>query len=298
MSITFPIFICFFLLISFFDPAVLSKLKNYIPFFLGSIMFGMGMTLEISEIKKIFLNPKWILTGLTLQFSVMPLIAFVLAYFFNLSNELFLGLIIVGSCPGGTASNVIAFLAKANIPLSITLTLVSTFLSVIITPFWIFLLSNETININISNLISSTFWIIVFPLLDGLILRNILKNRIKKIIIYFPKLSEFFIALIIGIIFSLNHNLISQISFLLILVIVLHNLIGFLVGYFTSTLFNFPINVRKTIAIEVGMQNSGLGMTLAILHFSKLSALPSAIFSLWHNLAGIFLIFFWSKKNK
>ena len=297
MSFSFPFFIVFFLLISFFQPGFLSELKNYIPIFLGLIMFGMGMTIDFKDIKKIFLNPKWLFTGLFLQFTVMPILAFFLSLSFNLSKELFLGIIILGSCPGGTASNVITYLAKANLPLSISMTLVSTFLSVLLTPFWIYFLAEESIKIDVKKLMFTTFWIIVFPLLDGLLLRRFFKKKIESFLKYFPKLSEFFIALIIGVIFSLNNKLFATISFALLSVIFLHNILGLFIGFFVSSILKFPDDVKKTIAIEVGMQNSGLGMTLSILHFSKLVALPSAIFSLWHNLSAILLVIFWSKKK-
>ena len=298
MSLSFPFFISLFLLIAFFEPYLLSDLKDLIPFFLGLIMFGMGMTLDFKDIKKVFLNPKWIATGLLLQYTVMPITAFILAFFFKIGNELLLGLVILGSCPGGTASNVISYLAKANLSLSISLTLISTLLSIFLTPFWIYILAEESININILNLMKSTFWIIIFPLVDGIILRKILKNRISSFIKYFPKVSEFFIAIIIGIVFSLSHDSFDKISFVLLIVIMLHNIIGLSIGYFVSLALGFPLEVRKAIAIEIGMQNSGLGMTLSILHFNKIVALPAAIFSLWHNLSSLLLIMFWSKKKK
>ena len=298
MRFSFSFFILISLLYSYFDPELLKALKSYIPILLGLVMFGMGMTIEFNKIKEIVLNPKWLFTGLILQFSVMPFLAFILSKSFNLSNELLIGFVILGSCPGGTASNVIAYLSKANLPLSISLTLFSTFFSILITPFWIYYYANEMIEIQTLSLIKTTFWIVVFPVLDGLILRRLLKSKIDPILKFFPKLSEIFIALIIGIIFSLSSDLFDKITTTFIIVIILHNFLGLVIGYFTASFFKFPIDVRKTIAIEVGMQNSGLGMTLSLIHFGKVVALPSAIFSLWHNLSAIFLISFWSKKKK
>ena len=260
-------------------------------------MFGMGMTIEFKDIKKIFLNPKWLCVGLFLQFTVMPILAFFLSLSFNLSKELFLGLIVLGSCPGGTASNVITYLAKANLPLSISMTLVSTFFSVLLTPFWIYFLADESIKIDVRDLMVTTFWIVVFPLLDGLILRRFFKKKVEIFLKYFPKLSELFIALIIGVIFSLNNELFETISFTLLSAIFLHNIFGLFIGFSVASILKFPDDVKKTIAIEVGMQNSGLGMTLSIIHFSKFVALPSAIFSLWHNLSAIILVMSWSKKK-
>ncbi len=296
MNFSFPFFISFFLLISFFQPDFLAELKNYIPIFLGLIMFGMGMTIKSRDIKRVLINPRWLFVGLFLQFTIMPILAFLLSSSFNLGKELFLGLIILGSCPGGTASNVIAYLAKANLPLSISMTLISTLLSVFVTPIWIYFLADESIQIDVWNLIVTTFWVVIFPILDGFLLRRFLKKKIKKILKFFPRISEIFIALIIGIIFSLNNEIFDKISNALLIVIFLHNLLGLFIGYFVSSILKFPDEVKKTIAIEVGMQNSGLGMTLSIIHFNKLVALPSAIFSLWHNLSAIILVLLWSKK--
>ena len=298
MNLSFPFFITFFLLIAFFAPDFLSSLKSLIPILLGLVMFGMGMTIEFKDIKKVIDNPKWLIVGTILQLTLMPLLAYLLVTFFELPNELFLGFIVLGSCPGGTASNVFCYLANANLPLSITLTITSTVLATILTPLWIFILAKQTIQVNFWSLVQSTFWIVLFPLLDGFIIRKILKSKINNMLRFFPKFSEFSIALIIGIIFSINSKSLDEISLVLLIVIVLHNFLGFLLGFIVCSLLNFPQDVKKSITIEVGMQNSGLGMALSLLHFSKIVALPSVIFSLWHNVSAMILINIWKIKNK
>jgi len=296
MSFTFPIFIVTALFISLLEPSLLSGLKSYIPFFLGLVMFGMGLTITFDQIKQVFFNPKWVITGLLLQFTIMPITAFFLAKLFGFSEELLIGFVVLGCCPGGTASNVIAYLSKAHLPLSISLTIASTFLSVFLTPLLVFTLIKEIIDINILTLIKSTFWIVIFPLIDGIIIRRIFMKKVDLLISFFPKFSELMVATIIGIIFSVSSELFKEITMTFLLAIVLHNLIGLLLGYYISQYFKFPNDVKKTISIEVGMQNSGLGIALTLIHFGKLASLPSAIFSLWHNLAGLFLIFLWKKK--
>ncbi len=296
MSFTFPIFIVTALFISLLEPSLLSGLKSYIPFFLGLVMFGMGLTITFDQIKQVFFNPKWVITGLLLQFTIMPITAFFLAKLFGFSEELLIGFVVLGCCPGGTASNVIAYLSKAHLPLSISLTIASTFLSVFLTPLLVFTLIKEIIDINILTLIKSTFWIVIFPLIDGIIIRRIFMKKVDLLISFFPKFSELMVATIIGIIFSVSSELFKEITMTFLLAIVLHNLIGLLLGYYISQYFKFPNDVKKTISIEVGMQNSGLGIALTLIHFGKLTSLPSAIFSLWHNLAGLFLIFLWKKK--
>ena len=259
-------------------------------------MFGMGLTITFNQIKQVFFNPKWMITGLVLQFTIMPTASFFLAKLFGFSEELLIGFVVLGCCPGGTASNVIAYLSKAHLPLSISLTIASTFLSVFLTPLLVFVLIKEIIDFNILALIKSTFWIVIFPLIDGIIIRRIFTKKVGVLIKFFPKFSELMIALIIGIIFSVSSDLFKEITITFLLAIIIHNLIGLLLGYYISQYFKFPNDVKKTISIEVGMQNSGLGIALTLIHFGKLASLPSAIFSLWHNLAGLFLIFLWKKK--
>ena len=294
-KLSFILFIIFFLIFGFFLPNYLLIFKDSIPFLLGLVMFGMGMTLNFNQVKKVLLKPYLILIAVCLQFTVMPLAAYLLIKIFSIPSELALGIIVLGSCPGGTASNLIAFLCKADVALSILCTLTSTIVSVIVTPFLILFLANENINVEVSKLIKSTFFIVFFPVLFGIFLSPILKNKTFTNI-YLPKISEFLIAFIIGIIFSLNFDNIQNVSYLLLVTIILHNLIGLSVGYFVTSLMHISKAEKKTIAIEVGMQNSGLGMTLSIVHFGKMVALPSAIFSLWHNISSVVLVYLWKKK--
>jgi len=271
-------------------------LKSYIPLFLGIVMFGMGMTINLSDIKRVFNKPIWFLTATSMQFTIMPILAVLIIKLFNIEFELVLGFIILGSCPGGTASNVITYLCKGNVALSITCTIISTFLSVLLTPFLIFILANKSIQIDFLKIMQSTFLIIFLPTISGLIIKNFIFKKVTNFLLFFPKLSEIFIALIIGIIFSLNTDNLFLVSYGLIFGVILHNLIGLLLAYYISSKLKYPKDIRKTIAIEVGMQNSGLGMTLALLHFTKISSLPSAIFSLWHNISAICLVYLWKKK--
>ncbi len=293
----FLIVILLFSLVGFFFPSSLTGLKSSIPFLLGIIMLGMGMTIDFSDLWSLRRQPKWIFLGIVLQFVLMPLLAYGIGKILQLSDELLLGLIIVGACPGGTASNVMVYLAKAHVPLSITMTLISTLLAPILTPFWIYYLAGESIDISFLSLMQTTFWIVIFPLMDGLILRRLLKKKIEPVVAIFPSISIIAISLIIGCVVGLNHETLKSFPVVIILAVILHNLAGFISGYGISRLLNFPKDVCKTIAFEVGMQNSGLGVSLAIVHFTKLIALPSVIFSVWHNIAGVLTVKFWRIKN-
>ena len=291
---SFLAFIFLFLIVGVFFPSTLLLFKNYIPVFLGLVMFLMGMTLELTDFKKILKKPSLFFFVTFLQFTIMPVAALVLVKTFNIPPELSLGVIILGCCPGGTASNLITYLCNGNVALSIVCTFFSTIVSVFLTPILIFLLSNKNIDINVISLIKSSFFIVFLPVFFGLIFKIFVPmNKFLKLL---PKISEFFIAFIIGIIFSLNLNLLNQLSYSLFFCIVLHNLIGLSMGFLIGGILGLSLREKKTISIEVGMQNSGLGMALSILHFSKIVALPSAIFSLWHNISAVGLVYCWKKK--
>lgn len=294
---SFLIFIFISLILSFKFPNFFSDFQLFIPFLLGFVMFGMGMTIETENLKNTFKKPKPLIIGVILQYTLMPFLAFFLARYFSLEEELVLGFIILGSCPGGTASNIIAYLMNADVTLSISLTILSTALSCIFTPILIFFYAKTLIDIDIEQLINSTFWIIVFPLIDGIIVRKIFKRKVKYFIKFLPKFAEFVVAFIIGIIFSLNLENLDKVNVNFCFVIVLHNILGFSMAYFIAKAFLLDKAKQKTLAIEVGMQNSGLGVTLSIIHFNKIVALPSAIFSLWHNISAIILINFWRDKK-
>ena len=298
MKISFLFFIVFFLILGGNFQSFFSSLKEYIPILLGLVMFGMGLTIDIKDIKKIWNKPIFILVGLILQFSIMPFLAFFLATFFGLKEQFILGFIILGSCPGGTASNVITYLAGGNVLLSVSMTIFSTLLACFLTPILIYFYGKSFVEIDTLSLVKSTFWIVIFPILDGIVIRKFIdKNKIKTFIKYIPKFVEFVIALIIAIIFALNYDNILKLNANFLAVIILHNISGFLIAYLISGKLFFPKDVQKTVAIEVSMQNSGLGVALSLLHFEKLVALPSAFFSLWHNLSAIFLINYWNYKK-
>ena len=292
---SFVLFILFFLLLSFYNPDLLSSIKSLIPILLGIVMLGMGLTIKWFDIKEVISKPIWITVSVTLQFVVMPITAFLLTKIFGLNSEIALGIIILGCCPGGTASNVITYLCNGNVALSVMSTLTSTLLSIIFTPLLISFIANENIQINTLELIKSVFLIVFFPVTAGLLINFFFKN-LENFIRFLPKFSELIIALIIGIIISLNSENIMNIQNNLIFCIIMHNIIGLVIGYFCASLLSLPKNVKKTISIEVGMQNSGLGMALALIHFTKVVALPSAIFSLWHNISAVGLVYFWKKK--
>ena len=205
-------------------------------------------------------------------------------------------MVLVGACPGGTASNVMAYISKANLALSVTLTLCSTLLAPIITPAIVYLLLSHQVEISFLGMMKSVFWIVIFPLFDGLVLRHFLYKYVKIYLTYFPSISIINIALIIGCVVALNQQLLLAFPITIILVVILHNSLGMGIGYSVARLFKASKENARTLAFEVGMQNSGLGVTLATQFFTAASALPGAIFSIVHNISGVSLANWWRKK--
>jgi len=259
-------------------------------------MFSMGLTLSVNDFKRALSMPRLIISGLVLQYTVMPLTALFLAKAFHLSPELTIGLILVGTTPGGTASNVITYLAKGNVALSISLTSFSTILAVVLTPAITLFIADTSIDVPAEKMLVSILYIVIFPVALGLTLKHFYNHRISTVENYLPVIAVCAIVIIIAIITALNAKQFAQLSSGLLAAVILHNIIGISIGYGVAKLLGYSIKERRTLAIEVGMQNSGLAVALAIKHFSATAALPGAIFSIWHNISGSALAYFWSKK--
>ena len=283
--------------VALWQPTGFVWMKPHIPKLLGVIMFGMGVSLTFSDFKKLKTDKHLLLLGVLMQFIVMPLLAVLLSFTFGLSEEIFIGMVLVGACPGGTASNVMAYLSKANLVLSVTLTLLSTLLAPLVTPAIVYLLLSQEVEISFFSMMKSVFWIVIFPLFDGLVLRHFLYKYVKKYLSYFPSVSIISIALIIGTVVALNRDLIMTFPILILFAVILHNTLGMGIGYSVARLFKASKENARTLAFEVGMQNSGLGVSLATQFFTAASALPGAIFSIVHNISGVILSSRWGKEE-
>ena len=278
-------------------PGVFVPLKDAIVPLLGIIMFGMGITLRADDFVEIVRRPALVAVGVALQFGLMPFFAWAVGHALRLPRELLIGLVVVGSCPGGTASNVISYLAKADVPLSITLTSCSTTLAFLATPALTWAYIGHTVHVPFMEMMLSVVKIIVIPVLAGIAANTLWGKRIKAVIPYGPLFSMVAIVLVIAIIFALNRPQIATAGRLVIVAVILLNGLGLLGGYVGAKLFRFGEPQARTVAIEVGMQNSGLGVALSMAHFSALAALPSALFSVWHNLSGSLLASYWSRQR-
>lgn len=298
---TFALWVILFAGISLLAPDLFIWLKAYIPWLLGIIMLGMGMTMTVDDFKGVLQSPKAVFIGVIAQFVVMPGLAYLLCKMMNLPSEIAIGVILVGCCPGGTASNVITYMAKGNTALSVACTSVSTLLAPLLTPAIFYLLASQWIEINASSMFISILQVVLFPIILGLIIRAVLKSKVESYIQVMPLISVIAIVAIVAAIIGGSKAQILESGLLILGVVALHNGLGYLVGFWASRLFKLPYADCKAVAVEVGMQNSGLGVALAAVHFaaSPLTAVPSAIFSLWHNISGPALATYWaSKANK
>lgn len=293
----FPLLAILLSVVAYFFPANFIDLKSQIVPLLMLIMLSMGLTLTFDDFKNLTKYKKAILVAVVLQFSVMPLAALLISNFLALDKNLTIGMILVGSVAGGTASNVMCYIAKGNVALSISMTALSTLIGVVLTPILIKYLAGTMVDISIMKMIMSLVKIVLVPVLVGLILNHFLHVAIKKINFLLPVISVFTIVLVIAIVVALNVKSIATLGLLLPLAIVMHNATGLTCGYVACKLLGFDHKTCKTISIEVGLQNSGLAVALAHKFFAPVAALPGAIFSIWHNISGSILAGYWSKKS-
>ena len=255
---------------------------------LGVVMFGMGLTQRLEDFKIVFSRPRDVITGCLAQFTIMPLMAWLLARLFGLSDELALGVVLVGCCPGGTASNVITYLARGDVALSVGMTGVSTLLAPLLTPLLTWLLAGHRVQVDIVNMFISILWVVILPILLGLLVKRLLPSLTNRVVPFLPAFSSLAIATLVAIVVSANASKLMVGGVLIIVVVMLHNLCGLSLGYLLGSLLRLDHKRRVAISIEVGMQNSGLASGLAALHFAAypLATVPGALFSVWHNISG------------
>jgi BASS family bile acid:Na+ symporter len=295
----FVVWVLLFSLGAYLIPDLFTPLRPYIKPGLGIIMFGMGMTLLPEDFLRVTTMKRAVGCGILGQFMLMPLLALILAKGFRLDNELTMGFIILGCCPGGTASNVIAYLAKADVALSVTMTAFSTVMGVVLTPILIRTLGGSYLPVDAFAMFKDILIMVLIPVALGIGIRSTLKGKVGTVVDVFPAISVLVIVLIIATIVALSKDKIPEVIGVLGVLVVAHNTLGMATGYGLATLFKLPESARRTVAIEVGMQNSGLGVALASEHFtSAMVALPSSLFSIVHNLTGSVMANIWGHESK
>ncbi len=286
-------------LLALLRPGVVGFLKTgYINCLLCIVMFGMGLTLKIADFKVVFSHPRDVCIGFLAQFTIMPLLAWLLSRVFGLSPELTVGVILVGTCPGGTSSNVITYLAKGDVPLSVGMTAVSTIFAPIMTPLLTYLYAGETVDVQLLPMFLSILQVVIIPIALGFAINHFFPKFADGAADLLPLVSTLAIVAIVGAVVSANAAKILDCGLMVLCVVVLHNLMGYALGYGAARLLGMEPRKCRTVSIEVGMQNSGLATSLATVHFAQypLATLPGALFSVWHNVSGAILAGIYAKK--
>jgi len=279
-------------------PSTFVFLLPYIGIVLGVIMFGMGMTLSLDDFKRVATRPEAVGAGVGAQFLVMPLLAFGIARLLGLPPELAVGFILLGASPGGTASNVITYLARGDVALSVTMTSISTVLSPLLTPLLTLWLAGHWMSIPVAGLFLSILEIVLVPVALGVVAQRFFSKAVAGGIEIMPLVSVAAIVAIVGAIVGRNAEQILSIGPLILLGVIAHNGLGLWLGYGVGSMLRFGKAQRRAVAIEVGMQNSGLAVALAAAHFGPPAAIPAAIFSVWHNVTGPLLATIWARRDR
>ncbi|KML07651.1 bile acid:sodium symporter family protein [Rossellomorea marisflavi] len=282
--------------VAYFIPAPFLPLGGYITILLGVVMFGMGLTLKPVDFQLVVKKPLPVIVGILAQFLIMPLGALLIANLLGLSDQLAAGLVLLGSVPGGTASNVMVYLARGNLALSVAMTSLSTLIAPIATPLILLGLAGQWMPVDPVAMFLSIFQVIIVPITLGIIVQKLLPALVEKSLDIIPLISVLAIMTIVTAVVSANAPSIRTSGTIIFVAVMLHNLLGLTLGYVAAIIMKLKEGDRRAISIEVGMQNSGLGVALATAHFGPLAALPSVIGAVWHNISGPILATYWSKK--
>jgi BASS family bile acid:Na+ symporter len=287
-------------IVGFLFPGFFIAQKTFMDFYFAITMFGIGIVLNPEDFVNIFKNIKVVLVGVVAQFSIMPISAYLVSKLFSFSDDFSLGLILTGSAPGAMASNVLSFLAGADVAYSVSLTTVSTFLAPILTPLLTLILANTILDIPFWDLMRSVSLMVLLPLILGIFVRRFSGEKIVPITKIFPSISSLFIAFICGLVIALNREYIFNITLWIFAAAIVLNLSGLYLGYLTGYLFSFDKLKKRALSIEIGMQNAGLGSVLALKHFNEKTALPAIIFVFICILTASVLVPIWnnSRDNK
>lgn len=298
----FTIWIVLIAAVAFFLPAPFAGLGKFVPYLLGIVMLGMGLTMTPNDFKLVLTRPKDVLIGVVARCVIMPGVAFCVAHAFGLPPYLAAGLILVGCCPSGTASNVMTFIAKGDTALSVTVASVVTVLAPILTPFTFLLLAGTFIEVNATALLLDILIIVLLPISLGTLIRYFFAKKVDKVREAIPAVSVIAIVLIVGAVVSnaasSSGAALASVAVIACLSVVTHNSLGLFLGFWSAKAFKMPTYKAKAICFEIGMENSGLAVTLALAHLEPMAAIPGVIFSVWHNFSGSLLASYWANKAK
>ena len=292
----FPLWAVLISVAAYFAPSVFLPLGGWVTDLLALIMFAMGVTLRFADFRRVLTRPAPVLAGLGLHYLIMPLAAWLIAKLLHMPPELAAGMILVGSVASGTSSTVMVYLSGGDVALSVTISALSTVVGIVATPLLTRLYVSTDIAVNVGGLLWSIVQIVAIPVVLGLVVNHLLHRVVRMIEPALPLVSMLSILAIIAAVVAGTQGSIATVGPLVMVGVVLHNGLGLLGGYWGGRLLGFDETVCRTLALEVGMQNSGLAATLGKLYFSPLAALPGALFSVWHNLSGSLIAGFWANR--
>ncbi len=299
MKVLFPIVVVIISALALFFPQYFLWPVPIIVPLLGIIMFGMGITLTPDDFKTVVKAPKLVLVGLVSQYLIMAGIAYLIVKILNLPAGVAIGVILVGTCPGGTSSNVMTFIAKGDLALSVSMTACSTILAPILTPMLTLILAGESFHVNYVGMFLSIVKIVILPVILGMLVNHFFRKQLRFLMNFMPVISMIAIIIIIAGVVAINSGRILEIAGLTIVAVILHNGLGLLAGYYIAKKFGFTKRQQRTISLEVGLQNSGLAASLAKIYFAPTpeAMVPAAFFSVWHNISGALIATYWSMKE-
>ncbi len=283
---TFAVWVIIFAIMAYHWPDLFEVFAPYVSLFLGIVMFGMGLTLRASDFSEIFERPFDVVVGILGQFVIMPTLAYGLCNLLNLPDEIAVGVILVGCCPGGMASNVMSYMSKGDLPLSVTISACTSVLAPIVTPALIYVFAKQWVEVDLISLFLTIVNIVVLPIVAGVIVNALFRPVVQQVVSVLPLVSVVAIVLIVAAVVGVNQEQFEQTALIIFAVVILHNCLGLILGYVLAKCLGMSLPKRKVLSMEVGMQNAGLGAALAMAYFSPLSAVPAAIFSVWHNISG------------
>ncbi|HEY2133427.1 MAG TPA: bile acid:sodium symporter family protein [Acetobacteraceae bacterium] len=293
----FPLWAVLISVAAYFAPGAFLPLGGWVTDLLALIMFAMGVTLRFADFRRVLTRPAPVLAGLGLHYLIMPLAAWGIAKLLHMPPELAAGMILVGSVASGTSSTVMVYLSGGDVALSVTISALSTVVGIVATPLLTRLYVSTDIAVNVGGLLWSIVQIVAIPVVLGLIVNHLLHRLVRVIEPALPLVSMLSILAIIAAVVAGTQGSIATVGPVVMLGVVLHNGLGLLGGYWGGRLLGLDETVCRTLALEVGMQNSGLAATLGRLYFSPLAALPGALFSVWHNLSGSLIAGFWANRR-
>jgi bile acid:Na+ symporter, BASS family len=293
----FPLWVIVISLIAFFYPSLFRPYVKAIPYLLSIVMLAMGLTMSFHDFKLVFSRPKDVFWGIFLRFLIMPLVALCVSKAMGLSPELAAGLILVGCCPSGVASNVMTFLARGDTALSVTVSSANTIVATILTPYIFLLLAGKLVPINAEALLWDIVFTVLIAVLLGMIINTFAAKYVARIRPAIPVVSVLGVMGLIAILVAVNAARFMSVALVAFIAVVLHNGFGLLLGFWGARLFGgMSVDKSKAIAFEIGIENSGLALALAMAHLNPIAAIPAGIFAVWHNLTGAALASYWGSK--